>query len=99
MTGAWRRGDTGVLLAVAAAWSCTLAVVSCTARREGYRNPRVVQLLRRLPLAMDPDEEDRIRREVAEIFQTDDAVNEVLRAVLHMTKAVRMPEKRTRPPQ
>lgn len=37
----------------------------------GYRNPRVVQLLRRLPLAMDPDEEDRIRREVAEIFQTD----------------------------
>ena len=34
MTGAWRRGGTGVLLAVAAAWSCTLAVVSCTARRE-----------------------------------------------------------------
>ena len=37
----------------------------------GYRNPRVVQLLRQLPLAFNPDEEDRIRRELATIFQVD----------------------------
>ena len=32
--------------------------------------------------------------ELAEVFPTDAAVNEALRAVLHMTKAVRLPNKR-----
>lgn len=37
----------------------------------GYHNARAAQLLRQLPIVTDPNEEDRIRREVAEIFQTD----------------------------
>lgn len=36
-----------------------------------YRNASVLSLLQRLPLAMDPDEEDRIRREITEIFRVD----------------------------
>lgn len=39
--------------------------------RTGYHNARAAQLLRRLPLGTDWNEEDRIRREVAEIFQAD----------------------------
>lgn len=37
----------------------------------GYKNGRVAELLNRLPLAMVLDEEDRIRRELAEIFQAE----------------------------
>lgn len=37
----------------------------------GYHNARAAQLLRRLPMVTDPNEDDRIRREVAEVFQTD----------------------------
>jgi peptide/nickel transport system substrate-binding protein len=37
----------------------------------GYNNVAVATLLRRLALAMDPAEEDRLRRELAEIFRAE----------------------------
>ena len=37
----------------------------------GYHNAGVATLLRRLPLAMDPDEEDRLRQELAQIFRAE----------------------------
>ena len=37
----------------------------------GYHNPRVTELLRQLPLTMDPDEEDRILREMTGISQAE----------------------------
>ena len=37
----------------------------------GYHNSTVIGLLKRLPLALDPDEQSRIRRQITEIFRVD----------------------------